>query len=134
MAIILKRAERITPTFEIAQRALDDAKAARDRECVKIGPICRMREDAVADRQRKLDEVKAEVRAAADPQAEALHITPEISVGILGQRSGHDEHHAAQHAHDGHQPPGKFGVAGFCQQPVGGQAANHVADDTCPKR
>jgi hypothetical protein len=33
-------------------------------------------EDAVTDRQRKLDEAKAEVRAAADPQAEALHLTP----------------------------------------------------------
>jgi hypothetical protein len=73
---VVARAERTTPTVEIAQRALDDAKTARDRECVKVGPICRVREDAVTDRQRKLDEVKAEVRAAADPQAEALHITP----------------------------------------------------------
>jgi hypothetical protein len=72
----LARAERTTPTIEIAQRALDDARAARDRECVKVGPICRMREDAVTDRQRKLDEARAEVRDAADPQAEALHITP----------------------------------------------------------
>jgi hypothetical protein len=73
---VVARAERTTPTIDIAQRALDDAKAARDRECVKVGPICRMREAAVTDRQRKLDEVKAEVRAAADPQAEALHISP----------------------------------------------------------
>jgi hypothetical protein len=73
---IVARAERTTPTIEIARRALDDAKAARDRECVKVGPICRIREDAVTDRQRKLDEVKAEIRAAADPQAEALHVTP----------------------------------------------------------
>jgi hypothetical protein len=43
------RAERTTPTIEIAQRALNDARAARDRECVKVGPICRMREDRVAD-------------------------------------------------------------------------------------
>ena len=69
------RAERTTPTVEIAQRALNDAKAARDRECSKVGPICRQREDTVAERQRKLDEAKAEVRAAADPQAEALHVT-----------------------------------------------------------
>jgi hypothetical protein len=73
---VVARAERTTPTIGIAQRALDDAKAARDRECLKVGPICRMREDAVTDRQRKLDEAKAEVRAAADPQAEALHVTP----------------------------------------------------------
>ena len=69
------RAERTTPTVEIAQRALNDAKAARDRECGKVGPICRQREDAVVERQRKLDEAKAGVRAAADPQAEALHVT-----------------------------------------------------------
>jgi len=73
---VMARAERTTPTIEIAQRALDDAKAARDRECVKVGPICRLREDAVTERQRKLDEAKAEVRAAADPQAEALHVSP----------------------------------------------------------
>jgi hypothetical protein len=72
------RAERTTPTIEMARRALEDARAARDRECIKVGPVCRVREDAVAARQRKLDEVKAEVRAAADPQAEALHVTPNV--------------------------------------------------------
>ena len=73
---VMARAERTTPTIEIAQLALDDAKAARDRECVKVGPICRMREDAVSDRQHRLDEAMAEVRIAADPQAAALHVTP----------------------------------------------------------
>jgi hypothetical protein len=70
------KAERTTPTVMTAQRALDDAKAARDRECVKVGPVCRQREDAVIERQGKLDEAKAEVRVGADPQAEAFHITP----------------------------------------------------------
>jgi hypothetical protein len=70
------RAERTTPTVMTAQRALDDARAARDRECVKVGPVCRQREDAVAERQNKLDEAKAEVRAQADPQAESFHVTP----------------------------------------------------------
>jgi hypothetical protein len=70
------KAERTTPTVITAQRALDDAKTARDRECVKVGPICRQREDAVIDRQGKLDEAKAEVRVGADPQAEAFHVTP----------------------------------------------------------
>ncbi len=62
----------------MARRALEDAKVARDRECIKVGPIGRVREDAVAARQRKLDEALAEVRATADPQAEALHITPNV--------------------------------------------------------
>lgn len=61
---------------KMARGALEDAKVARDRECIKVGPICRVREDAVAARQRKLDEALAEVRATADPQADALHITP----------------------------------------------------------
>jgi hypothetical protein len=58
------------------QRALDDAKAARDRECIKVGPVCRQREDAVIDSQHMLDKAKAEVRTQADPQAEAFHVTP----------------------------------------------------------
>jgi hypothetical protein len=70
------KAERTTPTVMTAQRALDDAKAARDRECIKVGPVCRQREDAVIERQGKLDEAKAEVRVGADPQAEAFHVTP----------------------------------------------------------
>jgi hypothetical protein len=36
----------------------------------------KQREDAVTERQHKLDEAKAEVRAQADPQAEAFHVTP----------------------------------------------------------
>ncbi len=70
------RAERTTATIEMARHALEDAKAARDRECIKVGPICRVREDAVAARQRTLDDALAGVRATADPQAEALHVTP----------------------------------------------------------
>jgi hypothetical protein len=70
------KAERTTPTVMMAQRALDDAKTARDRECIKVGPVCRQREDAIIDRQHKLDEAKAEVRIGADPQAEAFHVTP----------------------------------------------------------
>ena len=59
---VVNGAECTTPTVEIAQRALDDAKAARDRECVRVGPICRKREDAVTERQRKLDDVRVETR------------------------------------------------------------------------
>jgi hypothetical protein len=70
------KAERSTPAVILAQRALDDAKGARDRECIKVGPVCRQREDAVIDSQHKLDQAKAEVRAGADPHAEALHVTP----------------------------------------------------------
>jgi hypothetical protein len=73
---ITVRAERTTPAITIAEAALHDAKAARDRECSRVGPICRQRENTVAERQRKLDEAKDVVRAGADPQAEALNVTP----------------------------------------------------------
>jgi hypothetical protein len=67
----MARAGRTTPAVEVAQRGLNDAKAARDRECVKLGPICRQREDAVRDRQTELREAMAKVGAAADPQTDA---------------------------------------------------------------
>ena len=44
------------------------AKVARDRECVKLGPICRQREDPVAERQRRLDAALQSVERRADPQ------------------------------------------------------------------
>jgi len=38
--------------------------------------VCRQREDTVTARQKALDDAKAEVRIAADPQAEALGLAP----------------------------------------------------------
>ena len=55
-------------------------------------------------------------------------------VGVGSQRSRHTEHHAAQHAGDGHCSPGKLRVAGLFQEPIGCQAADRVANDACPKR
>lgn len=73
---IESRAERITPAVEGAQAGLRDARAARDRECARgVGPNCRLREAAVNDRQRVLDETLATVRLAADPQADALGVS-----------------------------------------------------------
>jgi hypothetical protein len=69
------RADRMTPAVASAQTALEDAKGARDRECTKVGPICRQREDMVSQRQAELDRAKAEVKADADPQAAALYLT-----------------------------------------------------------
>src|SRR5262245_51543003 len=86
-----------TPAVETAQRALNDAKAARDRECMDkngkqtVGPICRDRENTVAVRQNELNSVMPEDGTAAnvraDPQATALHIDPVtlrlIQAGVL---------------------------------------------------
>jgi hypothetical protein len=69
-----------TPAVEVAQRALDDAKAARDRECVRVGPVCRQREDTVTARQDELTAAttaaSSRASAVADPQATALGIAP----------------------------------------------------------
>jgi hypothetical protein len=89
--VMREQAMAKTPAVEAAQRALDDAKTARDRECVRVGPICRQREDTVSARQGELTEAmtkagaRAEVRA--NPQATALGIDPArlrtIQAGVL---------------------------------------------------
>ena len=53
--VTLARASRITPAVTTARAALNDAMAARDRECVSgVGRICRECEQAVTDRHRAL--------------------------------------------------------------------------------
>jgi hypothetical protein len=65
----IERAGRSTPAIEDARLALADAKAARDRECIRVRrPMCQRREDEVLARQ---DALAAERRAVvADPQTE----------------------------------------------------------------
>jgi hypothetical protein len=69
-----------TPAVKTAQKALDDAKTARDQECVKLGTICRERQNTVSTRQTELNTAGADARKAAgvraDPQATALHLDP----------------------------------------------------------
>lgn len=66
------RASRVTPAVTAAQTALDDATAARDRECKGgVGKFCRDREAGVAERRRLLDQATAAGAATADPQAMA---------------------------------------------------------------
>jgi len=52
----------------LARHALGDAEAARDRECVNVGPVCRSREDTVSARASDVRDVQAR-RAATDRQA-----------------------------------------------------------------
>ena len=70
----------VVPAVAVAQRALDDARTARDRECGKVGPICRQREDAVGARQNELNSALAkalgEAGSRADPQAATLGMQP----------------------------------------------------------
>jgi hypothetical protein len=63
---------RVTPAVTIAEAALADAMAARDRECKGgVGKICREREAAVAERRQILDTAMTSVGRAADPQTDA---------------------------------------------------------------
>lgn len=83
--VTLARASRVTPAVTTARAALNDAMAARDRECVSgVGRICREREQLVNDRQRVLDAALSSVEHASDPQADvAIKIVTWLSVGRL---------------------------------------------------
>jgi hypothetical protein len=70
--ITLQRSARSSSAIEEAQRALADAKKARDQECVKLGPICRERQDAVADKQKKLEDARKAIADQADPQTKQM--------------------------------------------------------------
>jgi hypothetical protein len=65
--------------------ALNDAMASRDRECGHgVGPFCRSREAAVADRRQALDAATAGVAEMADPQvAAAVKLVSGVSAGAV---------------------------------------------------
>ena len=73
--------------LDAASRAVADASVARDRECVKLGPVCRAREDALSRRQTELAQAMAAAVDRADPQAAALGLAPanlrKVQAGML---------------------------------------------------
>ena len=79
------RASRVTPAVATAQAALNDAMAARDRECKGgIGKFCREREVAVAERRQVLDTAMTSVGKMADPQTDAaIRLVAWVSGGLL---------------------------------------------------
>jgi hypothetical protein len=81
--VTLTRASRVTPAVTIAQEALRDTVASRNRECAGgVGRFCREREQAVTDRQRALDFALSSVERAADPQTDAaVKIVAWLSAG-----------------------------------------------------
>jgi len=89
--VTLSRASRATPAVTVAQAALVDAMAARDRECGHgVGKFCREREGMVADRRQALDAAMRSVEQTADPQTQAaVHIVARISMGTV-KPSGDD--------------------------------------------
>lgn len=83
--VTMARASRITPAIANAQGALDDAMAARDRECKSgVGKFCREREAAVVERRQMLDTAVASVGKTADPQSDAaIKLVTWASGGML---------------------------------------------------
>jgi hypothetical protein len=81
----MARASRPTLAVTVAQAALGDAMAARDRECKGgVGKFCREREATVAERQQAVDAAMHSVERTADPQTDAaIRIVAWISHGML---------------------------------------------------
>src|SRR5216683_289234 len=83
--VTMARASRATPAVATAQAALNDAMAARDRECKGgVGKFCRERETAVTERRQAVDVAMRAVEQTADPQTEAaIRIVAWTSLGTL---------------------------------------------------
>jgi len=83
--VTLARASRPTLAVTVAQAALTDAMAARDRECKGgVGKFCREREAAVAERQQAVEAAMHSVEKTADPQTDAaIRVVTWLSGGTL---------------------------------------------------
>jgi len=83
--VTLSRASRATPAIQTAKATLDDAIAARDRECKGgVGKFCRERETTVNERRQALDVAMHSVEKTADPQTDAaIRIVAWVSRGAL---------------------------------------------------
>jgi hypothetical protein len=83
--VTLARASRVTPAITSAQAALNDAMAARDRECKSgVGKFCREREASVVERRQALDTAAASVGQTADAQSDAaIRLVTWVSRGML---------------------------------------------------
>jgi hypothetical protein len=66
------RGDRITPAVELAQRTADTLAKSRQAECAQRGPRCRDLEAQERKALADLAAARADVRAQADPQAQAL--------------------------------------------------------------
>jgi hypothetical protein len=68
------RGDRLTPAVELAQRTADTLARSRADECRKRGDRCRDLEGQERKTLADLAAARADVRAHADPQAQALHV------------------------------------------------------------
>jgi hypothetical protein len=83
--VTLARASRPTLAVTLAQAALADAMAARDRECKGgVGKFCREREASVAERRQAVDTAMHSIEETADPQTNAaIRLVAWLSHGWL---------------------------------------------------
>jgi hypothetical protein len=68
------RGERVTPAVALAERTVNTLAKSREDECKKRGDRCRTLEAQERQALADLAATRAEVRAMADPQAQALHV------------------------------------------------------------
>ncbi len=68
------RGERVTPAVGLAERTVNTLAKSREDECRKRGDRCRDLEAQERKALADLAAARAEVRAMADPQAQALHV------------------------------------------------------------
>jgi hypothetical protein len=89
--VTASRASRVTPAVMVAQTALADATASRDRECISgAGKFCRVREMEVTERRKALDVAMQSVQQAADPQTDAaIKAVAWLTLGLM-KPSGDD--------------------------------------------
>ncbi len=76
------RGERVTPAVALAERTVNTLAKSREDECRKRGDQCR---DLEAQERKALADqaaARAEVRAMADPQAQALHVDAATLHGV----------------------------------------------------
>jgi hypothetical protein len=83
--VTIARASRVTPAIANAQAALNDAMAARDRECKSgVGKFCREREATVIERRQAFDSAAVSVGQTADAQSDAaIKLVTWVSRGLL---------------------------------------------------
>lgn len=68
------RGDRITAAVQLAQRTADTLTKFREEECKKRGDRCRDLEARERQALAELASARAEARATADPQSQALHV------------------------------------------------------------
>jgi hypothetical protein len=88
--VTMARSQRSSPAVLLAQTALTDTMAARDRECHGgVGKFCREREAAVNERRQALDAAASVASRTADPQTEAAsRIIVWLSAGTIKPSEG----------------------------------------------